>query len=151
RLAAWRARRACALDVFVKKFLTAKALDRDSVRSSGVGPVESCPDRAGGVVAVDAPVGSDGTDDGETVMPRRVAPRRRPWTALVLDFDLGVIAWVDPGSDDKGAAWQARTAVQGGIGSEFGGTQDHLVGHGQSRSNGRRSARTALMCLVLPG
>ena len=34
-----------------------------------VGPVESCPDGAGGVVAVDAPVGSEGADDIEPMMP----------------------------------------------------------------------------------
>src|SRR5579859_7655939 len=100
------------------KFLTGKALGRDSVRSSGVGPIESCPDGAGGVGAVDAPIGSEGTDDSEAVVPRRVAFPWRPRTPLVLHFDLDVIAWVDSGPDGEGAAWQAGVAVQGGIRSE---------------------------------
>src|SRR5579859_410358 len=99
-------------------------------RLRAVGPVESCPDSAAGVVAVDAPVGSKGTDDSEAVMSRRVAFLWRPRTALVLHFDLGVIAWVDSGPDGEGATWQAGVAVQGGICSEFGGAEDHLVSHG---------------------
>src|SRR5260370_2184706 len=57
-----------------------------------VGPVEPRPDGAGGVVVVDAPFGGKGADDIEPVMPRRVASPRRPGTAVVLDFDLSVIA-----------------------------------------------------------
>jgi hypothetical protein len=81
-----------------------------------IGPGESCPDRAGGVVAIDAPVGGEGADDIEPVMSCRVTRLWSPWTAAVFDFNLGVIAWADSGSDGEGAAGQAGAAVEDGVG-----------------------------------
>ena len=45
----------------------------------------------------------------------------------VLDFNADVTLRADRGPDGKGAAGQARVTVQGGIGREFGGAEDHLV------------------------
>jgi hypothetical protein len=44
-----------------------------------------------------------------------------------LDFDPGVVVWVDGGSDGEGTAGKAGAAVLGGVGGEFGGAQDHVV------------------------
>jgi hypothetical protein len=62
-------------------------------------------------------------------MSGAVAPVWRPGTAVILDFDLGMIAWVDSDAYGECAAWQARAAVEYGIGGELGGAQDHLVYH----------------------
>ena len=81
-------------------------------------------------VALDAPVGSKSADYIEPVMSRRAARPRGPRTTVVLDFDMGMVAWRDSGADGEGATWQARAAVEGSVGSEFGGAEDHLVCNG---------------------
>src|SRR6266498_4220905 len=96
-----------------------------------VGPVESCPDGAGGVVAFDVPVGSEGADDVESVVPGRVARSWGPGAAIVLDLDPGAMTWVNLGPDGKAAARQARAAV------------DHFFSHSPrwSRARRRRGSR----------
>jgi hypothetical protein len=63
-------------------------------------------------------------------MPCCVTCSRGPWTAAIFDFDVGVVAWIDSGADGEGATWQARAAVEGSVGSEFRGAEDHIVCHG---------------------
>src|SRR5258708_40244724 len=104
--------------MFVKKVLTRM---RALLWLRLFGPVESGPDGAGGVVAVDAPVGGEGADDVESVGPVGVGDGWGPGAAVVLDFDAGAVAWIDSGSDGEGGAGQARVAVDGGVGREFGG------------------------------
>jgi len=48
-------------------------------------------------------------------------------TAMCLDFNLNVMVLADGGPDGEGAAGQARMAVQGGVGREFGGAQDRVI------------------------
>src|SRR6266498_1739737 len=91
-----------------------------------VGPVESCPDGAGGVVAFDVPVGSEGADDVESVVPGRVARSWGPGAAIVLDLDPGAMTWVNLGPDGKAAARQARAAVNRRVGRELGGAAGAL-------------------------
>jgi hypothetical protein len=83
-----------AFNVFVKKFLTGKALDRGFAQSPGVAPVEPHPGRAGRLVAVHAPGGSKSTDDIQPVMACGVVRARRPGTAVVLDLNLDVLAGI---------------------------------------------------------
>src|SRR5215831_9943995 len=55
-----------------------------------------------------------------------------PWargTTVVLDFNPGVVTWVDLGPDGEGPAGQPRAAVGGGVGRELGGAEDHIVCH----------------------
>src|SRR5262249_39175190 len=51
-------------------------------------------------------------------------------TAIVLDFDPGTITWTDLDPDGEGPAGQPGAAVEGGVGGEFGGAEDHIVCHG---------------------
>jgi integrase len=97
-------------------------------RLRAVGPVESCPDRAGGVVAVDAPVGSEGADDVEPVMPRHLAAFAEP--------DPGALAF--PGAKggplrranfNRSAAWPQAVAAIGAPGLHF-----HDLRHAGTRS-----------------
>src|SRR5258708_4890085 len=97
------------------------------VRSRLLGPVESRPDGAGGVVAVAAPRVGDGADDVQAVVPGWAGHGLGPGAVVVLDFDPGVVVWADGGADGEGAAGQAGTAVLGGVWRHFGGAQDHLV------------------------
>jgi hypothetical protein len=76
---------------------------------------------------VDTPLIGDGTNDVQAVVPGRIDHALVPGTAVVLDLNLGVKVRTDDGPDGEGAAWQARAAVHGGVGSEFGGAQDHVV------------------------
>src|SRR5579859_3157712 len=92
-----------------------------------LGPVESRPDSAGGVVAVNPPLVGDGTDDVQSVMPGRIDHSLVPGTAVVLDFDPRVMVRADDGADGKGATGEAGAAVLGGVGGEFGGAQDHVI------------------------
>src|ERR1039457_4080189 len=104
-------------------------LPRRSPRLCRARPVESGPDGAGDVVASDAPVGSEGSDDVQAVMAVGVGRGRGPWAALVLDFDLDAVTEVDADADGEGSALQAGPAVQRGVGRQLGGTQDHVVCH----------------------
>src|SRR5207247_2316988 len=92
-----------------------------------LGAVESRPDGAGGVVAVDSPLVGDSTDDVQSVVPGRIDHCLVPRAALVLDFDPRVMVRADHGADGEGAAGEAGAAVLGGVGGEFGGAQDHVV------------------------
>jgi hypothetical protein len=60
-----------------------------------VGPVELCPDGAGGVVAVDAPLGSKGTDNIQSMVPG-VADGWGPQAAVVFHFDPEAVAVLSP-------------------------------------------------------
>jgi len=62
-------------------------------------PVESDPDRATGMVAIDAPLTGEGADDVQAVMLGWITCRWTPRTAIVLDFDAGVLTWADHHSD----------------------------------------------------
>lgn len=95
-----------------------------------IGPPESRPDGASGVVAVDAPVTREGTNDVESVVPTAIIYGWAPRSAVVRDFDPDVVARADLGVEGEGAAWQAGVAVKGSVGREFGGTEDHIVCHG---------------------
>ena len=56
------------------------------------------------MIAADTPVGSEGTNDIEPMMPCDIS---YPWirgTTVVLDFDPGVVAGADLGPDGEGAA-----------------------------------------------
>ena len=92
-----------------------------------LGAVESRPDSAGGVVAVDPPFVGDSTDDVQSVVPGRIDHSLVPGTAVVLDFDPHVIVRADDGADGEGAAGEAGAAVLGGVGGELGGAQDHVI------------------------
>ena len=92
-----------------------------------LGAVESRPDGAAGLVAVDPPLVGDSANDVQAVVPGRIDHSLVPGTAVVLDFDPGVVVWADDGSDGEGAAGEAGAAVLGGVGGEFGGAQDHVV------------------------
>src|SRR5260370_14284747 len=97
------------------------------VRLRLLGPVESGPDGAGGVVGVAAPRVGDGADDVQAVVPGWAGHGLVPGAVVVLDFDPGVVAWADGGADGEGSAGQAGTAVVGGGGRHFGCAQDHVV------------------------
>src|SRR5260370_23261057 len=104
------------------------ALARPRVRLRLLGPVESGPDGAGGVVAVAAPRVGDGADDVQAVVPGWAGHGLGPGAVVVLDFDPGVVVWADGGADGEGAARQAGTAGLGGVGRRFGGGQARCVG-----------------------
>jgi hypothetical protein len=57
-----------------------------------LGAVESRPDSAGSVVAVDPPFVGDSPDDVQSVVPRRIDHSLVPGTAIVLDFDPRVVS-----------------------------------------------------------
>jgi hypothetical protein len=80
------------------------------------------------------PFVGEAADDVQAVMPGRVAYRDGPGTAGVFDFDQGVVAQVDLGTDGEGAAGQAGVAVDGGVGREFGGAEDHVICQRAARS-----------------
>ena len=92
--------------------------------------MEDSPDGVMRLVAVDAPVVSKGVDDVQAVVAGRIADRCLPRAAVVLDVDSHVVASADGGVDGEGAAGLAGVAVQGGVGCEFGGAEDHVVCHG---------------------
>src|SRR5258708_9470926 len=97
------------------------------VRLRLLGPVESGPDGAGGVVGVAAPRVGDGADDVQAVVPGWAGHGLVPGAVVVLDFDPGVVAWADGGADGEGSAGQAGTAVLGGVGPPVRGAQDSLL------------------------
>jgi hypothetical protein len=117
--------------MIVKKILTTSICglsDRPGERPLWLlGPVESRPDRPAGLVAVDSPLIGDGTNDVQSMVPGRIDHSLVPGTAVVLDFDPNVMVLADCGPDSEGAAGQARAAVLGGVGREFGGAQDRVV------------------------
>ena len=76
------------------------------------GPIESGPDGAAGVVAVDAPFVGEGAHDVQSVMPGRIDHGLVPRAAVILDFDSGMEVWDDDNSDGEGAPWKARAAGQ---------------------------------------
>src|SRR5215831_13343596 len=82
------------------------------------------------MIAADTPVGREGADNVEPMMPCGVIYPRAHGTTIVLDFDQGVVAWADLGSDDEGATGQPRAAVDDSVGREFGGAEDQIVCHG---------------------
>ena len=110
--------------MIVKKILTASAL---RLLERLFRPVEPGPARATGVVTVDAPFVGDGAHDIRAVMPGRVDHRLVPGASAIVYFDPGVAAAADNGLDGEGAAWQARVAVQGGVGCQFGGAQYRVI------------------------
>jgi hypothetical protein len=55
---------------------------------------------------------------------------RDPDAAVVFYFDTDVTAGVGRGPDDESAARATRVAVQGGVGGQLGGAEDHVVGCG---------------------
>ena len=79
------------------------------------------------VVSVDSPFVGDRADDIQAVVPGRIDHPLVPGAAVVLDFDPNVMVRADCGPDGEGTAGEARAAVLGGVGSEFGGAQDHVV------------------------
>ena len=79
------------------------------------------------MVAVDAPLIGDGTNDVQSIVPGRIDHSLVPGTAVVLDFDPRVMVRADDGADGEGAAREAGAAVLGGVGGEFGGAQDHVI------------------------
>ena len=79
------------------------------------------------MVAVDPPLVGDSTDDVQSVVPGGIDHSLVPGAAVVLDFDPGVTVLTDDGSDGEGTAGQARVAVQGSVGGEFRGAEDHIV------------------------
>ena len=81
------------------------------------------------MVAFDAPVGSEGTDYVESVVSGGVVRSGGPRTAVVLDLDPGAMAYFNLSPDGEAAARQARAAVNGGVGRELGGAEDHVIGH----------------------
>src|SRR5215470_10106349 len=93
-------------------------------------PVEACPSGSGCAVAFDAPFGGQCADDVESMVSGGVGGGWCPWAAVVFDFDAGVVVWADLGPDGEGAAGQAGVAVEGGVGGQFGGAEDHLICHG---------------------
>src|SRR5258708_27261827 len=117
------------------------ASPRPRVRLRLLGPVESGPDGAGGVVAVAAPRVGDGEDDVQAVVPGWAGHGLAPGAVVVLDFDPGVVAWADGGADGEGAAGQAGTAGLGGGGRPLGGAQDHLACPGAVGEGGAHGGR----------
>ena len=115
---AWRAEGAPLM--IVKKILTASVWrygGRRIVPAQAwqrlLEAVESRPDGAGGVVAVDPPFVGDSTDDVQSVVSGRIDHSPLvPGAAVVLDFDPGVVVWADGGPDGEGAAGEAGAAVQ---------------------------------------
>jgi hypothetical protein len=57
-----------------------------------IGPVELCPDRARGVIAVDAPLGSEGADDLKSMRPGGITGERVPGATVVLDGNPRLVA-----------------------------------------------------------
>jgi hypothetical protein len=93
-----------------------------------LGAVESCPDGTAGVAAVDAPLVGDGANNVKAVMPGRIDHSLVLGTAVVLNLYPHAEVWADYGPDCEGAAGEAGAAVLGGVGGEFGGAQDDVVG-----------------------
>src|SRR5258708_37040971 len=89
------------------------ALARPRVRLRLLGPVESGPDGAGGVVAVAAPRVGDGADDVQAVVPGWAGHGLGPWAVAVLAFDPGAVAWPGGGADGEGAAGRAAWHLVG--------------------------------------
>ena len=92
-----------------------------------LGPIEPCPDGSGGVVSVDAPLVGDGANDVQSVVPGRIDHSLIPRAAVVFDFDSGVQARTDRGSDSEGTPGQAGATVQYSVGRELGGAKDSVV------------------------
>jgi hypothetical protein len=84
----------------VKKILTETA---SLLLDQLFGPIESCPDGAGGMVAVDAPFVGDGPHDIQSVVPSRIDHGLVPGAAVILDFDSGMKGRDDDNSDGEGA------------------------------------------------
>jgi len=93
-------------------------------------PVKPGPDTSAGVVPFDAPGRGKSPDNIESVVLCHIARRGTPCATTVFNFDESVVAGADPDSDGEGTSDQARTAMDGGIGGEFGGADDHVVCHG---------------------
>ncbi len=85
------------------------------------------------MITVDSPFVGYSANDIQAVMPGRIDHPLVPGATVVLDFDPGVVIWADVGADGEGAAGEAGMAVLGGVGGEFGGTQDDVVCHGAAR------------------
>jgi hypothetical protein len=90
-------------------------------------PVEPGPDRAATVIAVDSPLLGDSTDEVQAVVPGRVNHSLVPRAAVVLDFDPDEVVGADRSPDGEGTVREAGTAVLGGIGREFGDTENHVI------------------------
>ena len=92
-----------------------------------LGPVESRPDGSGGVVSVDAPLVGDGANDVQSVVPGRIDHSLIPRAAVIFDFDSGVQARTDHGSDSEGTPGQAGATVQYSVGRKLGSAEDDVV------------------------
>jgi hypothetical protein len=111
--------------MIVKKILTESTswlLDRL------FGPVKSGPDGAGDVVAIDAPFVGDGTHDVQAVVSGGIDHGLVPGPAVVLNFDSGMKIWKCDNSDGEGASGETRAAVLSGVGCEFRGAENDVVG-----------------------
>jgi len=79
------------------------------------------------VVAIGAPLVSQGANDVEAVVTGGIGAGRGPGAAVVVDFDADEVASADEDADCEGAAGQAGVAVERSIGGKFGGAEDHVV------------------------
>jgi hypothetical protein len=64
------------------------------------------------------------------MVPGRIARVSSPRAAVIFDVDADVLARDDCGPDDESPARQARIAVQGSVGGQLGGAEDHVVRYG---------------------
>src|SRR5262249_36093460 len=81
------------------------------------------------IVAVDAPVSSEGVDDVESVSSAvvGVGDTCEPGAAAVFDFNPCVVPWDDLGAYGEFPARFARVAVHDGVGGQLRCAQDHIV------------------------
>src|SRR6266540_7535360 len=98
---------------------------RNCSRRSRGSPVQAEPGCAADVAAVDSSVAGEGADDGEAVAASVVAGRLGPVSATVFYLDPYVVAF---GAEGEVAAAPTSAAVLDGVGCEFGGAQDRIVG-----------------------
>src|SRR6516164_4276454 len=90
-------------------------------------PVKSCPDGAGGLISLDAPLVGEGANDVQSVVPGRIDHSLIPRAAVIFDFDSGVQARTDRGPDSEGTPGQAGATVQYSVGRKLGSAEDHVV------------------------
>jgi hypothetical protein len=79
------------------------------------------------VVSVDAPLVGECANDIQAMLAGWVNHSLVPGSTAVFDFDPGEQVGGDRDPDGEGSAGQARVAVLGSVGGEFGGAKDHIV------------------------
>src|ERR1039457_347323 len=93
-------------------------------------PVETNPDGAGAVVAVDTPIGGECMDDVQSVSPAGFGGGWGPEAALIFDFDPDVVAGAEFRADGELADRKSVVTVQGGVRGHLGSAQDGVVSDG---------------------